>query len=244
MRRSSLSVIRDHPRACGEQVHVELPPGSVGGSPPRVRGTAIRKWNTRAPIGITPARAGNSCSCVCRRRRRWDHPRACGEQCLTYYLHHSKRGSPPRVRGTVCGSSPSSINHGITPARAGNSISRKQRSKSVKDHPRACGEQNSSQCLKLCQQGSPPRVRGTGHDISPRLKRQRITPARAGNSPTCDPQSEQRKDHPRACGEQGFSLRRCWRKRGSPPRVRGTGPIYDRVYNAFRITPARAGNSP
>ncbi len=49
----------DHPRACGEQRQLRCYAGPGGGSPPRVRGTAVLP-NPFAPLsGITPARAGN-----------------------------------------------------------------------------------------------------------------------------------------------------------------------------------------
>ena len=45
---------------CGEQKAVIYEPGTLKGSPPRVRGTALaaRPWETK--VRITPACAGNS----------------------------------------------------------------------------------------------------------------------------------------------------------------------------------------
>ena len=82
-RRSRPLVVRtpwDHPRGCGEQFIKAIRIRSMRGSPPRVRGTALRPCTYLFCHGITPAGAGNS-----ERRGRLlhlhqDHPRGCGEQ--------------------------------------------------------------------------------------------------------------------------------------------------------------------
>ena len=92
---------KDHPRACGEQKRPAAAGRRLLGSPPRVRGTARPLAVAAAPIGITPARAGNRAQAAplfCRQR---DHPRACGEQETTAVYEDWQSGSPPRVRGTV-----------------------------------------------------------------------------------------------------------------------------------------------
>ena len=90
-----------------------------------------------------------------------------------------------------------------------------------------------------------------------------ITPARAGNRSIQSMIGFTTRDHPRACGEQrGYicvcvkvlgSPRACGEQKkrnppcsivwGSPPRVRGTGEPGAPGEIAYRITPARAGNS-
>ena len=52
--------------------------------------------------------------------------------------------------------------------------------------------------------------------------RERITPARAGNSATFDITCQREWDHPRACGEQAYVTIDIYIQGGSPPRVRGT----------------------
>ena len=49
-----------HPRGCGEHTRRTVPPPSVGGSPPRVRGTRAAAVDRRAGAGLTPAGAGNT----------------------------------------------------------------------------------------------------------------------------------------------------------------------------------------
>ena len=112
---------RDHPRACGEQPGCTPSFAQLLGSSPRVRGTARRPQVDRAHDGIIPARAGNSPPRSWRTGSPRDHPRACGEQCLTLSFTATLMGSSPRVRGTARGRTSARIRAGIIPARAGNS---------------------------------------------------------------------------------------------------------------------------
>ncbi len=91
----------DHPRVCGEQQLGIKTEDILDGSPPRVRGTEIRKTKDNTEVGITPACAGNSYPLAIRRQALKDHPRVCGEQNLANARHMITSGSPPRVRGTV-----------------------------------------------------------------------------------------------------------------------------------------------
>ena len=112
----------DHPRVCGEQQGRLPRDGHLLGSPPRVRGTAGSHSVPALWVGITPACAGNSCSCPRSWRRYKDHPRVCGEQTRLLSGLKWRGGSPPRVRGTVPPHFRQAFPHGITPACAGNSI--------------------------------------------------------------------------------------------------------------------------
>jgi len=53
---------------------------TVGGSPPRVRGTGIDLPDGVDDNRITPACAGNRDDPEVREIVLWDHPRVCGEQ--------------------------------------------------------------------------------------------------------------------------------------------------------------------
>ena len=86
-------------------------------------------------------------------------------------------------------------------------------------------------------------MRGTAKRRTPHGTNRRITPACAGNSAPLFYRPYPKGDHPRVCGEQvdkflspGFLI-------GSPPRVRGTGPLLLKSELFPRITPACAGNS-
>ena len=172
---------RDHPRVCGEQSKAAFSAARIWGSPPRVRGTAPRNGakhltaritpacagnsyitnRIRTAIRITPACAGNSSvSPPCAACRR-DHPRVCGEQRYFPITLSISPGSPPRVRGTASIFWRRLPGSRITPACAGNSRFKSLRRRSLRDHPRVCGEQNLPGSLRLTRKGSPPRVRGT-----------------------------------------------------------------------------------
>ena len=106
-----------------------------------------------------------------------------------------------------------------------------------------CGEQICASFPRYGPAGSPPRVRGTGQGHIQHHDENRITPACAGNSPSLHLHNEGRKDHPRVCGEQRPPGTPPAAPSGSPPRVRGTGMVFENVVGQTRITPACAGNS-
>ena len=152
-------------------------------------------------------------------------------------------GSPPRVRGTVDARIHGLVEHGITPACAGNSLCAFASSPSPSDHPRVCGEQFSMWCSRNRETGSPPRVRGTVAGVICHAKPSRITPACAGNSSILRHVEYADWDHPRVCGEQCEIVPRYRCIMGSPPRVRGTVHLRYTLDLSHRITPACAGNS-
>ena len=133
---------RDHPRACGEQSMAVVQAAVDDGSSPRVRGAADRPPRQRVPHRIIPARAGSSLCRYSPRRCIWDHPRACGEQSRVQPWTDDGRGSSPRVRGAAEYEYYISDCSRIIPARAGSSMPHSVTLRGMKDHPRACGEQN------------------------------------------------------------------------------------------------------
>ena len=172
----------DHPRACGEQSIDKGQTACLLGSPPRMRGTGQRAMYTDNTVGITPAHAGNSYQGQGCGKYTQDHPRACGEQRAASRLGNCWKGSPPRMRGTEHRHNRREPEPRITPAHAGNSHAPGRILPAHKDHPRACGEQSPSPGNQHCQQGSPPRMRGTANKRSVSNEKFGITPAHAGNS--------------------------------------------------------------
>ena len=116
----SVSLVWDHPRACGEQTGCYVFCICKRGSPPRVRGTGLKSNEYCADYRITPARAGNSGFYIHFKWYNWDHPRACGEQFPVSLPRRQIPGSPPRVRGTGFKNPVWLTSFRITPARAGN----------------------------------------------------------------------------------------------------------------------------
>ena len=120
---------------------------------------------------------------------------------------------------------------------------RRRRSRSVRDHPRRCGENPRQTPRDALAWGSPPQVRGKLIVSCISAARRRITPAGAGKTASTDSTLKSPEDHPRRCGEnlpfRGFLLRQM----GSPPQVRGK-LSFSLLHDAVRgITPAGAGKT-
>ncbi len=119
---SQFPVNQDHPRTCGEQGAAAQRTVRDEGSPPHMRGTGVLYRSFEFPLGITPAHAGNSDGTEYELRRHTDHPRTCGEQTICDWLTDGTTGSPPHMRGTASDSFKHTLEVGITPAHAGNSV--------------------------------------------------------------------------------------------------------------------------
>ena len=237
------SIARDHPRACGEQRLPTMAAGINTGSSPRVRGAEWNGLNVTVTFGIIPARAGSSCRMATTRAAARDHPRACGEQPLTYQRPALPLGSSPHVRGAVAQLEVVEHRLGIIPACAGSSRSARHRCGGRRDHPRACGEQLRDIWMRYGGGESSPRVRGAAFLVGAFRIHLGIIPARAGSSRKHPLGSRPCRDHPRACGEQRLPFWAPSRPAGSSPRVRGAAPDAGHAVHAVGIIPARAGSS-
>ena len=99
-RRSNLHVQQgDHPRMCGEKSLLPSSPSQRMGSPPHVRGKAVKLAQYFDVTGITPACAGKSPSFRMISNKNGDHPRMCGEKLTMVHPCLRLKGSPPHVRG-------------------------------------------------------------------------------------------------------------------------------------------------
>ena len=174
--------IKDHPRACGENLLQGLPSGTYLGSPPRVRGKRHRPGHQPGRRGITPARAGKTRRIRVHTTSRADHPRACGENTVLVLRDVHPLGSPPRVRGKPSCNFLALPTPRITPARAGKTAFSACSQIVHKDHPRACGENTRLTMPRFSTGGSPPRVRGKPVPLLLAFSQVRITPARAGKT--------------------------------------------------------------
>ena len=130
---------------------------------------------------------------------------------------------------------------GITPACAGRSYICIAHDHSTSDHPRVCGEKVNGRAACGGAAGSPPRVRGEGDKATANALKLGITPACAGRRWRKPRRRSASWDHPRVCGEKLPRRLRCWRRWGSPPRVRGEGEGIMDAMKQGRITPACAG---
>ena len=152
-------------------------------------------------------------------------------------------GSPPRRRGKAKERNVQLNLTRITPAWAGKSKYRTQKSGEAGDHPRVGGEKRGIvRCLSvLC--GSPPRGRGKVCMYPASFQFFGITPAWAGKSHPATPTTSGGRDHPRVGGEKGVPAAAGRWAAGSPPRGRGKVWSVCRCRWRKRITPAWAGKS-
>ena len=234
---------RDHPRVCGEHLHVSGTTSKLPGSSPRVRGTRSKSRRRTATRGIIPACAGNTCLPRSSPSSIRDHPRVCGEHLINELFAGKDVGSSPRVRGTLLESSWTVRLVGIIPACAGNTWPEASSSTGFRDHPRVCGEHVRPTPEAPSLVGSSPRVRGTLQRFEPHGFCRGIIPACAGNTYVRHDGPRFRGDHPRVCGEHPSEIVRTPWGTGSSPRVRGTLVPESSWTVRFGIIPACAGNT-
>ena len=132
---------------------------------------------------------------------------------------------------------------GITPAYAGKSLRGFAKVMALSDHPRICGEKKGKMEEKMKYTGSPPHMRGKGHEKEIRIHVTGITPAYAGKSLIAIRSKACRWDHPRICGEKTGLVVPLLKQAGSPPHMRGKDTNARRLGIKQGITPAYAGKS-
>ena len=110
--------------------------------------------------GSPPAGAGKTREFVPKYPRKAYHPRRCGENPSAICPFSRGSGSPPQVRGKLCGTSLDSVYLFITPAGAGKTFCGFDTRFLVEDHPRRCGENFPLRTRNRPETGSPPQVRG------------------------------------------------------------------------------------
>ena len=254
---------RDHLRACGEQLKTLAPESATEGSSPRMRRTDHRAVVVCGRSGIISAHAENSirptalahpcrdhlraCGEQLGRRRllgtHVDHLRACGEQVEGNTNNRVDVGSSPRMRRTGDVAAAGGSCAGIISAHAENSLTIPHDQKGLRDHLRACGEQDMPDEDFEGEGGSSPRMRRTVFIIHCRLSRIGIISAHAENR--CEPPARSiwGRDHLRACGEQVVARAPEALLTGSSPRMRRTGTDPFGTTGARRIISAHAENS-
>ena len=170
------------------------------GSSPRVRGSLSHRDDSPASCGIIPAGAGltsaPAAAAFCIR----DHPRGCGAHCAVMTIFTPRRGSSPRVRGSLRCSSTADGDDGIIPAGAGLTTCRRHSRRRTWDHPRGCGAHSFMPIILQSGSGSSPRVRGSLEDEDIVTSEEGIIPAGAGLTQRRRLLQSPGQDHPRGCG--------------------------------------------
>ena len=173
---------RDHPRMCGE--HLAIRAGRLHGQ------------------GIIPACAGSTEASVWLCSLGGDHPRMCGEHCAVHDEDGLARGIIPACAGST-GSylGGGTLHKGSSPHVRGARQSRLGTPPPWWDHPRMCGEHNTSHCPASSPQGSSPHVRGAPVIRVSDTSQTGIIPACAGSTYQAASNTGFMWDHPRMCGE-------------------------------------------
>ena len=116
----------------------------------------------------------------------------------------AQQGSSPRMRGAQnLHRSPYPLPW-IIPADAGSTTNMVTWSSSDEDHPRGCGEHQSSDIMRLNALGSSPRMRGAQSLYAMYVIGKGIIPADAGSTQSAAVQSRHSEDHPHQCGEHAL----------------------------------------
>ena len=233
-----------HPRSRGEH----LPPSS----------------STTESSGSSPLARGTQAFSTFTNTRTLAHPRSRGEHSHAIIRGNLQFGSSPLARGTLLvrgqwlvpppGSSPlarGTLLHGrhesrrvrLIPARAGNTARSRRATRSGQAHPRSRGEHARKEHTNDAPPGSSPLARGTQihGELVPFLFR--LIPARAGNTTPGMLKLSPTTAHPRSRGEHSGPLWSRAHPRGSSPLARGTRSPTRGKLAAFRLIPARAGNT-
>ena len=106
-----------------------------------------------------------------------------------------------------------------------------------------CGENGGRKQRNLSRPGSPPRVRGKQGRGFPHQPQGGITPACAGKTFDLPDGEDDKRDHPRVCGENDSVAVKKSCRAGSPPRVRGKPGSKRYSLEKCGITPACAGKT-
>ena len=114
---------------------------------------------------------------------------------------------------------------------------------SSRDHPRGCGENIITAIAEAAPTGLPPRMRGKLRKGIVFLTIKRITPADAGKTYRLRVALDAVGDYPRGCGENFATATNSSNGAGSPPRMRGKHIINNSLFFYRGITPAGAGKT-
>ena len=145
------------------------------------------------------------------------------------------------MRGKGYAAKPQDVNQRITPAYAGKSVCTHCLTYCRGDHPRLCGKKQTVTNLLMANIGSPPPMRGKVISCTVNSKCIGITPAYAGKRANIFARVLLQWDHPRLCGEKIAEPPMYLIVTGSPPPMRGKGPMCQWRRAHKRITPAYAG---
>ena len=191
--------------------------------------------------GIIPAHAGLTAYSISFAHCARDHSRVCGAHSASMAQRTTRSGSSPRMRGSPGRWWGHRTADGIIPAHAGLTHPFQADSRTVRDHPRACGAHFPSPHGKASVSGSSPRMRGSPQFINGYFSHPGIIPAHAGLTLFFWSFWSFTRDHPRACGAHQSVTQDKIRCMGSSPRMRGSQSLDSFIEYPPGIIPAHAG---
>ena len=191
----------DHPRVCGEHYQEAVTELVEAGSSPRMRGARRGYENVPCENGIIPAYAGSTCRMTLWTVPSGDHPRVCGEHVVPRRAEPQRLGSSPRMRGAQRVLTAVHYPEPIIPAYAGSTSPTTRPTRQARDHPRICGEHDSTQRGIDYDMRSSPHMRGALYDGATPDDELGIIPAYAGSTCASFACHCIGWDHPRICGE-------------------------------------------
>ena len=192
------------PAHAGKTPPVKPPLATPVGTSPRTRGKPLPTVSFHTPPGNIPAHAGKTASWTRPVPAMGEHPRARGENRVSSESFIRFSGTSPRTRGklssTICLPRPMRN----IPAHAGKTFSPGTHEFINKEHPRARGENRRCCAMRKPGAGTSPRTRGKHHLGMPIWESNGNIPAHAGKTSLSLPLTDDRKEHPRARGENVF----------------------------------------
>ena len=147
------------------------------------------------------------------------------------------------MRGALRGNVGNKHVQGIIPAYAGSTTPRMPQIVGAEDHPRVCGEHVRRGQQRPREEGSSPRMRGAQIVIKFGLGIVGIIPAYAGSTNALRDAADNRRDHPRVCGEHSVKASGIIGCMGSSPRMRGAPRFTPSDALRVGIIPAYAGST-
>ena len=191
----------EHPRVCGENRKASGAVIAGCGTSPRMRGKCFKQCFRIIEKRNIPAYAGKIKCRSCRRTRRREHPRVCGENASSTCMISMMVGTSPRMRGkSALSKLLPTINRNI-PAYAGKITRRAKSSLTPWEHPRVCGENLFGYHTCFAQCGTSPRTRGKPGMMVHRGGLMRNIPAYAGKTTAPMKSWPKPGEHPRVRGE-------------------------------------------
>ena len=191
------------------------------GSSPLTRGKPEMVSRPYRSPRLIPAHAGKTHQTVGAVRLHWAHPRSRGENSSLISKSAFLPGSSPLTRGKRGDILLNHANHGLIPAHAGKTTSRRACRSPPTAHPRSRGENRFHLHSSAARSGSSPLTRGKLLGLGADRDKVGLIPAHAGKTARPPTRASRTSAHPRSRGENMRQIFRRVLVTGSSPLTRG-----------------------